>query len=309
MPSGSSRLRSFRPAVALDELERVLRRGEDDAGAALRRATAAGPCRARRTAAPGSRSSIQAAAIEPCSASSARASLRECAASAKIASESTVIRPGARAGVAVEQRVVVDDDPVVDPDDRPVADGMVVGRDRRVALRVVADVDQQLVRVGRTATRSSSSEAGVRCLTTVGLATRRARDARSRRRRRRAPRSRRAAPGRRACARRGRRGERLNPAMPHMVVGEIGWSVVGLRTALAQGSRRPRPINERLWQPPTPRARPRADPRARRSSPRRSTTPDASRRSRRTRSSPTTSGSAAPTRSSSTSASSATAGC
>ena len=55
------------------------------------RATAAGPCRARRSSSSGSRSSIHAAAIEPWSASSARASLRECAASAKIASESTVI--------------------------------------------------------------------------------------------------------------------------------------------------------------------------------------------------------------------------
>ena len=32
----------------------------------------------------------------------------------------------------------------MDPDDRPVADGVVVGRDRRVALRVVADVHEQL---------------------------------------------------------------------------------------------------------------------------------------------------------------------
>ena len=43
-----------------------------------------------------------------------------------------------------EQLVVVQDDPVVDPDDRPVADRVVVGGDRRVALRVVADVDEEL---------------------------------------------------------------------------------------------------------------------------------------------------------------------
>jgi hypothetical protein len=43
-----------------------------------------------------------------------------------------------------EEFVVVDDDPVVDPDYRPVPDRMVVGRDRRVALRVVPDVDEEL---------------------------------------------------------------------------------------------------------------------------------------------------------------------
>ena len=32
----------------------------------------------------------------------------------------------------------------MDPDDRPVAHRVVVGRDRRMALRVVADVDEQL---------------------------------------------------------------------------------------------------------------------------------------------------------------------
>ena len=46
---------------------------------------------------PGSRASSQAAAIEPASASRARGSFRECAASAKIASESTVIRGSERA--------------------------------------------------------------------------------------------------------------------------------------------------------------------------------------------------------------------
>ena len=45
----------------------------------------------------GSRSSSQAAAIDPCSSSNARASFREWAATAKIASESTVMRGSARA--------------------------------------------------------------------------------------------------------------------------------------------------------------------------------------------------------------------
>ena len=53
----------------------------------------------------------------------------------------------ARAGVGGEQLVVVEDDPVVDPDDRSVPDRVVVGRDRRMALRVVAHVDENLGRV------------------------------------------------------------------------------------------------------------------------------------------------------------------
>ena len=47
--------------------------------------------------------------------------------------------------VPLEELVVVEDDPVVDPDDRAVPDRMVVGSDRRVALRVVAHVHEQLV--------------------------------------------------------------------------------------------------------------------------------------------------------------------
>ena len=46
-----------------------------------------------------------------------------------------------------EDFLVVDDDPVVDALDGSMADGMVVGRDPRMALRVVADVDQRLVRL------------------------------------------------------------------------------------------------------------------------------------------------------------------
>ena len=48
----------------------------------------------------------------------------------------------------LEELVVVDDDPVVDPDDGAVADGVVVRGDRRVALGVVADVDEGLDGVG-----------------------------------------------------------------------------------------------------------------------------------------------------------------
>jgi hypothetical protein len=49
--------------------------------------------------------------------------------------------------VALEELLVVGDDPVVDPDHRAVADGVVVGLDRRMALRVVAHVDERLGRV------------------------------------------------------------------------------------------------------------------------------------------------------------------
>ena len=48
-----------------------------------------------------------------------------------------------------EKLVVVGDDPVVDPDDRAVTDGVVVGLDVRVSLGEVPDVDQRLKRVGR----------------------------------------------------------------------------------------------------------------------------------------------------------------
>jgi len=51
----------------------------------------------------------------------------------------------ARASVGGKQLVVVRDDPVVDPHHRPVAHRMVVGGDRGMPLRVVPDVDEQLV--------------------------------------------------------------------------------------------------------------------------------------------------------------------
>jgi hypothetical protein len=50
-----------------------------------------------------------------------------------------------------EELLVVFDDAVVDPDDRAVADGVVVGREGRMTLRVVAHVDEDLVGLGRDA--------------------------------------------------------------------------------------------------------------------------------------------------------------
>ena len=122
-----------------------------------------------------------------------------------------------RAGAAErgEELVVVDDDPVVDPDHRPVAHGVVVGGDRRMTLGVVADVDEQLGRGWGTEIRSSRWLAGVRCFVTVGgvLPGRRyAYPTAS------APRS--AMPARSACAASVRstslRAERLYPAIPHI---------------------------------------------------------------------------------------------
>jgi hypothetical protein len=46
--------------------------------------------------------------------------------------------------VALEELVVVHDDPVVDPHDRPVANGVVVRGDRRVTLCVVTHVNERL---------------------------------------------------------------------------------------------------------------------------------------------------------------------
>ena len=84
---------------------------------------------------------------------------------AKIASESTVISGSARSSaVAGEDLLVVDDDPVVDADDRAVPDRVVVGEIGRVALRVVAHVHEDLGRVGGQLDASRSAVAPERCL-------------------------------------------------------------------------------------------------------------------------------------------------
>ncbi len=78
--------------------------------------------------------------------------------------------PRLRAGAVelAEDLVVVDDDPVVDPDDRPVADGMVVGRDRRVPFRVVTHVDERVGGcLGNVDPLEQARWPGVRCFTTV----------------------------------------------------------------------------------------------------------------------------------------------
>ena len=103
-----------------------------------------------RESSPGRRSSSQAVAIEPRSCSSA---LRR-AVGALGEREDRLgvdghLRLGALEAVLLHQLVVVEDDPVVDADDGAVADRMVVGLDPRMALRVVADVEERLGRVRR----------------------------------------------------------------------------------------------------------------------------------------------------------------
>src|SRR5512133_3102653 len=73
---------------------------------------------------------------------------------------------GTRDAMGCEQLVVIDDRAVVDPDDRSVADRMVVGQNTRMTLCVVPDVHQELCS-GLTSMRSRNSLAPVRCLWTV----------------------------------------------------------------------------------------------------------------------------------------------
>jgi hypothetical protein len=58
------------------------------------------------------------------------------------------LRLGTGAGMFRKELVVVQDPPVVDADDGPVPDRMVVRIDRGMPLREVADVDQELGRPG-----------------------------------------------------------------------------------------------------------------------------------------------------------------
>ena len=97
------------------------------------------------------RSSSQAVAIAPCSSSSA--SGRALGVLGEREDRLGVdghLRLGALEAVAREDLLVVDDDPVVDPDDRAVPDRVVVRLDRGMALRVVAHVDEHLGRAAGT---------------------------------------------------------------------------------------------------------------------------------------------------------------
>ena len=67
------------------------------------------------------------------------------------------VRLVARDPVPLEERVVVLDQAVVDPDHAAMPDGVVVGGDLGMALRVVAHVDERLPRAGGTAISSRSA--------------------------------------------------------------------------------------------------------------------------------------------------------
>ena len=115
------------------------------------------------------------------------------------------LRMRALEAVAGEDLLVVDDDPVVDPDDRAVPDRVVVRLDRRMALRVVANVHEHLR--GRRRARAPRPAARWRRSGACGRSRRRwSRGGRTRPRPRRARRFRPAGPARRASAARSTRG-------------------------------------------------------------------------------------------------------
>ena len=209
-------------AVALGHLERGLGRGEEDAVAA-----SAEPERPADAA--GDEDRARLALVQPRARHRAAQALERARVVVRVrrdARRSPRSRPSSRldagAGVGGEQLVVVQDDPVVDPDNRAVPDRVVVGGDRRMALRVVAHVHEQLVRVGGHRDALEQLRGG-RALLDDRIGVSRGRGRRSRPRRRHARRSRRAAPARPASARRASAEFRLYPAIPHMVV-PILWS-------------------------------------------------------------------------------------
>ena len=114
-----------------------------------------------------------------------------------------------------EDLLVVDDDPVVDPDDRAVPDRMVVGENGGVALGVVTHVHQRVGRVGRAA-RPRRAVPWRRSAACESSRSSRRRGGRSRPHLHRAPRSPRAAPGLQGCDRRWSQHRRLYPAIPHI---------------------------------------------------------------------------------------------
>ena len=178
----------------------TLRRGEEELRPAGR-SRAAGRRRARGRRSGGARRATRSPSSRG-APRAPRAPLSECSASAKIASESTVISGSARSKPCAARsssslRMI----PLWIPTTGAVPDRVVVRGDRRVALRVVADVDERLRRVGRDAS-CVEERARAGALLVHGDRRRPGRGAHSRPRRRRARRSRPAAPARRASGRR-----------------------------------------------------------------------------------------------------------
>ena len=138
---------SVTPEVRLGELEGVTRRPEEDLLRAL-----ADP--ERPADAPGDEERLGDALVEPGRRHRAVELLEGGPAVVRLLDEredrlGVDGHPGLGALEAVprEDLLVVRDDPVVDPDDRPVADRVVVGGERRMALGVVADVEEGLGRL------------------------------------------------------------------------------------------------------------------------------------------------------------------
>ena len=139
--------RSRTPTYSDDDLERIARGSEEDL-----RASATEP--ERPTDAARREEDTGVALIEPRSRHRARERLECVRIVLRMGGErenrlrvDRHPRLGARTREVGKELVVVEDDPVVDSDDRPVPDRVVVGRDGRMALRVVAHVDEQLRRM------------------------------------------------------------------------------------------------------------------------------------------------------------------
>ena len=161
-------------------------------------ARAADPCRARRGGGRGlARRSRRPPSHPPAARGHPFVPYRST--SAKIASESTVMSGSCRSMWWPEELLVVRNDPVVDPDDAPVPDRVVVGCDGRVALRVVAHVNERLggSSTGRRSSRASRSPRSAAC----GRSVPRLPARRTRLRRRLARRFRQAAPESRVSGR------------------------------------------------------------------------------------------------------------
>src|SRR5438128_284954 len=135
--------------VALHELERLGRGGEE--------ALVPAPADPERAAdAAGDEEHVRAALVEPRTGHRAELLLERLRAALGMLGESEDrlrvdrhLRMRALETVPLEDLLVVEDDPVVDAHDGAVTDGVVVRLDRRMALRVVANVDQRLARLER----------------------------------------------------------------------------------------------------------------------------------------------------------------
>ena len=130
--------------IALDQLERLARRGEEKLVAAL-------PDPERATEAVREVERLRVALVEPRGGHGAVQLLERRGPAGRLFREGEDrlgvdghARLGPLEAVSGEDLLVVQDDPVVDADNLAVPDRMVVGREARVALRVVADVHDRL---------------------------------------------------------------------------------------------------------------------------------------------------------------------